>query len=246
MNHFANIPDELKKLNQWVAWRYENKTKVLKIAAGNCIKNAKTNDRRTWRSFDLAVVAHNKHRCDGIGFVFTKEDPYIGVDMDNKETQQELDADHWTWIKTLNSYTEKSPSGTGYHVILKGAPIKGFNRSPYEAYSTGRYFAFTGDVVLNLPISENKRGLADFIAATNEVDREQFQMPESVEVGNRNDTMFRLACSMLARGIDKEDVVLLITGFNYGLKKPLNKLELKNLLNSAGSYGASNDEEINM
>lgn len=243
--NYDAIPDELKKLDQWVAWRDEGGTKVLKIAAGRATRNASTANPKTWRSFLTARAA--AQYADGIGFVFTAADPYIGIDMDNKQGLRELDADHWTWIKTLNSYTERSPSGRGYHVILRGDNIKGFNRSPYEGYSSGRYFTFTGDVVLNLPIAENPRALADFIGAVGAgAEREPFKMPDAVAVGNRNDTLFRLACSMLTRGVDREDVVLLITGFNRGLEKPLPPKEVKALLDSAGSYDYSADPDANM
>ena len=241
---YANIPDELKKLNQWVCWRHENNTKVLKVAAGKCGRNAKTNDKSTWRSF--ATAAKQSKYADGIGFVFTVNDPYIGIDMDNKQGIAELDADHQVWIKAFDSYTERSPSGKGYHVILKGEQIKGFNQSPYEAYSTGRFFAFTGDVVLVKPIIAGGRALAEFISTFGVSERDNFTMPEAVEVGNRNDTLFRLACSMLTRGMDREDVVMLITGFNRGLEKPLPASEVKQLLNSAGSYESAKEITINM
>lgn len=241
---YGNIPADMQKLCQWVCWKNENGVKILKQATGRCVRNAKVNDKRTWRSFQEAV--EKSKFADGIGFVFSENDPYIGIDMDNKQGLKEIDDNHQIWIKNFNSYTERSPSGKGYHVIIKGEQIKGFNQSPYEAYSQGRYFTFTGDVVLNLPIIENKRALGDFIETFNSSDKESFIMPDAIEVGNRNDTMFRLACSLLSRGMSKEDTVLLISGFNRGLDKPLSGGELKQLLSSAGSYEYQSEEYENI
>lgn len=233
---FKNIPPELQQLDQWVTWRDEKGSKVPKIASGRCIRNASSTDPETWRSYDKAVFCARKNKNLGIGFVFTKDDPYIGIDMDNKQGLQELDKDHQFWITRLDSYTERSPSGKGYHVILRGDGIKGFNQSPYEAYSQGRYFAFTGDIVLDRSVNGNKSGKSEFFKIFGNSDHPQFQMPESIEVGNRNDTMFRLACSMLSKGIDQDEVSLIISGFNRGLENPLPSKEVHALLKSAAGY----------
>lgn len=56
-----------------------------------------------------------------MGFIFTKDCPFAIVDLDRKEqlSQQEIGFQEF-WIEKLNSYTERSVSGTGYHVIIKG------------------------------------------------------------------------------------------------------------------------------
>lgn len=241
---FDNIPDELKKLDQWVCWRNVGGTKVPKIPSGRCTKNASTTNPDTWRSFKQAVACSRKNKKIGIGFVFTEEDPYIGIDMDNKQGDPEIERDHQFWIPTLNSYTELSPSGRGYHVILRGNNFKGFNQSPYEAYSARRYFAFTGDVVLDRSVNGSHQGKLEFFKTIGDSEQSQFQMPEAVDVGNRNDTMFRLACSMLKRGMEPGDVETLIFGFNRGLEKPLSKKEVYAVLKSAGSYRYKDSDQL--
>ncbi|RDZ39560.1 hypothetical protein C5B91_19430 [Haloferax sp. Atlit-10N] len=92
--------------------------------------------------------------ADGIGFVFTEEDPIVGVDLDdcrNPETG-DVDDDAQDIIERLDSYTEISPSGTGYHVLIKGELLEGRNRRGHiELYDTARFFTVTGDRVDDTP-----------------------------------------------------------------------------------------------
>ncbi|MBT3026926.1 MAG: primase C-terminal domain-containing protein [Candidatus Thiodiazotropha sp. (ex Ctena orbiculata)] len=233
---FKNIPPELQQLDQWLCWRSENGAKVPKVANGRCKRNASSTNPKTWSSFDEAVYCAKNNQGFGIGFVFTADDPFIGIDLDNKDDDQELDKDHRFWIDRLDSYTERSPSGKGYHIIVRGDQITGFNSSPFEAYSSGRYFTFTGDVVLDRAVNGNKSAKSDFFKIFGESDHSKFEMPESIEVGNRNDTMFRLACSMLSKGIDQDEVSLIISGFNRGLENPFPSKEVHALLTSAAGY----------
>lgn len=245
-DNFDQIPAELKKLDQWVNWSNEGGSKIPKVASGRCNRNASSTDQTTWRSFKQAVACARNNKGVGVGFVFTKEDPYIGIDLDNKDADPELENDFQFWINRLDSYTERSPSGTGYHIIVRGDQITGFNSSPFEAYSSGRYFTFTGDVVLDRAVNGRESGKTDFFKAFNSKEREAFEMPDAIEVGNRNDTLFKLTCSLLKRGMSRDDTVLLITGFNRGLEKPLPKGELKTLLNSAGSYEYESSGQISI
>ena len=80
---YENIPAELKALDQWVCWRYERGTKMLKVAG--TLRNAKSTSPETWSSFSECVAAHETRygRYAGIGFVFAEDDPYVGVDLDD-------------------------------------------------------------------------------------------------------------------------------------------------------------------
>ena len=81
------IPAELKDREQWVVWRYQKKgdkwTKVPFNARTG--KHASTADQETWASFAQAWKAYKakKNGYAGIGFVFTKDDPYSGFDFDH-------------------------------------------------------------------------------------------------------------------------------------------------------------------
>ena len=93
MNHknnvqFHNIPEELTEYNQWVAWRAAEKNdgKITKIPVNpHTGYNASTKDPDTWSPYDVAVRYYEKHQDDiaGIGFVFTNDDPFCGIDLDD-------------------------------------------------------------------------------------------------------------------------------------------------------------------
>lgn len=157
MTTLCNIPDCLKARAQWVCWRkIERDGKQTKIQINPATgSNVKTDDPSTWCSFDEAVrycIAQQnseKIKCDDIGFVFTSNDPFIGVDLDHCISDNgELDAPMQDIVDTLNSYTEISPSGHGLHIITTGKlPPKGRKKGKIELYESGRYFTITGNVL---------------------------------------------------------------------------------------------------
>jgi hypothetical protein len=87
---------------------------------------------------------------DGLGFVFSADDPYTGVDLDGVRDREtgNLTPEAWAIVNALDGYTEVSPSRTGAHIIVKGTlPVSGKRRGSIEAYSSGRYFTVTGDAI---------------------------------------------------------------------------------------------------
>lgn len=162
-----HIPADLRGLKQWVVWRYEldpdgkRWTKILYRPASPS-KKADATDPFSWSDLPTAVGAYLKgrdltgpKRIDGIGFVFSPDDPYVGVDFDNC-----LDADGaivpWAYphIMTLETYGEISPSGRGVKFIAKGQlPGKGRRKTgigpdktgAVEMYDQARFFTITGN-----------------------------------------------------------------------------------------------------
>jgi putative DNA primase/helicase len=147
------IPAELRERDQWVLWRHEQRegkpTKVPHRVDGH--GRASTTDADTWSTFADAVLA--SEGADGIGYVFSAEDPYVGVDLD------EINSDAGAIMLALDSYTERSVSGRGAHIIVK-ATLNGHTRNrkgPLEIYEHGRYFAFTGDHISGTPTTIEQR-----------------------------------------------------------------------------------------
>ena len=124
------IPDDLKRTPQWVTWRLESKgdgwTKVPYQVNGS---RASTTSPSTWTTFDAALAEYQSGDADGVGFVFSKADDYVGIDLDHIDSP-ELSAWAAAIVQQLNSYLEKSPSGTGYHVIVRGTLPKGKRKRP--------------------------------------------------------------------------------------------------------------------
>lgn len=86
---------------------------------------ASTKDPRTWGTYDQAMwVLQNDPTAHSIGFVFTKDDPFIGIDVDEKHPDQLTAAAKQAHDELLNlckgTYVEMSHSGTGYHAVFRG------------------------------------------------------------------------------------------------------------------------------
>lgn len=148
-----NIPEELKTRKQWVAWKAETRCngKIAKVPVNpHTGRNANTSDETTWSDFEAAFKrCQDDPSIGGVGFVFCEDDPYVGVDIDDaidsagaiSETAQAL-------LKRFNSYTEISPSGKGFHIIVKSASMtKGTRQGNVELYSSKQFFTMTGNIV---------------------------------------------------------------------------------------------------
>jgi len=146
-----NIPDELKSYKQWVAWKAiaKNNGKATKIPV-NPITGlyASTDKPETWSTYEDAVTYYNRDNgIAGIGFVFTKNDPFCGIDLDDCYDQKTSEMMPWASkiLKDLNSYCEISPSVMGIKIFAKGSlPGSGRNFGNIEMYDTGRFFTLTG------------------------------------------------------------------------------------------------------
>src|SRR6185369_6715592 len=72
-----------RQRNQWVLWktvvRKDLPTKVPYSIEGT---PAKANDPSTWAKFEDVLAVYEKGGDDGIGYEFSKEDPFVGIDLD--------------------------------------------------------------------------------------------------------------------------------------------------------------------
>jgi len=94
-----NIPAELKQDPSWVCWKYEQRDgKWTKNLYQPNDRQAKSNDSKTWSTFDAVMEAYNKGSFAGIGFVFHKGNPYCGADFDNVTTEQARE-----WLERFDS-----------------------------------------------------------------------------------------------------------------------------------------------
>lgn len=151
--NFNDIPAELKALPQWILWRFEERdSKKTKVPYQPSGEMAQANNRRTWSTFATVVKFYMQGNYDGIGFVFSRQDNYIGIDIDKCVVDEKPNAFASEIIDELDSYTEFSPSGKGIHIIIKGSlpqSVLGTGRKNtkhgLEIYSYGRYFTFTGN-----------------------------------------------------------------------------------------------------
>ena len=161
------IPDTLLGYEQWVCWtEKERDGKLTKIPVDPSTgRYASATDSATWNSFEAAHSRAETDDLSGLGFVFTDDDPLVGVDLDDcriPETETALD---WAEeiVDTLDSFTEISPSGTGFHVILEATlPGDRSRKGDVEIYETDRFFTVTGTHVEGTPetVEARPEGLA--------------------------------------------------------------------------------------
>ncbi|PRT24862.1 phage/plasmid primase, P4 family [Bacillus wiedmannii] len=167
LDNFNNIPTELKNCPQWVLWRKEKRDgKPTKVPYQVNSKMAQANNRNTWSSFETVIEKYKQGGYDGIGFVFSKQDDYVGIDVDKCVVDGDLSELAQDIMNIVPSYTEFSPSGNGIHIITKGKiPLRGPGTGKkvpsigLEVYRHTRYFTFTGDSINKNHVEESTENL---------------------------------------------------------------------------------------
>ena len=155
-----NIPQEIQSLNQWVCSRADSKMPMRAFES----RPASSTDPSTWGSFEDAISAVADGKYEYLGFVF-HDNGIVGVDIDDGyDTEGFLSPLAADIIGHCKSYTEKSKSGRGFHILLRGdLPFKGKNnRNGVEIYKTARYFIMTGEALLYDEIIDNQDAI-DYI-----------------------------------------------------------------------------------
>ena len=156
----SNIPQTLKQLPRWILWRLEirdgNQTKVPYRIDGLRASITNTND---WKDFDTACRAFDPAKYNGLGFVLTKEDNIVCIDLDHCIGDDGQICDEaMNIVNLLNSWTEVSQSGKGLHIFVRGTkPTDKCRATPrtfksIEIYDSDRYIALTGNHLPNTPL----------------------------------------------------------------------------------------------
>lgn len=155
ITQLSNVPPDLVAFDQWVVWKAEKRTES---DTAKPLFDAKTgrkgshSDPKTWSSYDISLKKFaSDANFNGIGFVFSPFDPFTGIDLDEVRDPETGVVEPWAeaLIAKMNSYTEVSPSGTGFKIFVIGAPPGPKNRrtdkAKIEMYSKDRYFTVTGN-----------------------------------------------------------------------------------------------------
>lgn len=144
------ILPELKAKKIWVLWRYEynpNGDKPKKCPYTQYGFEAKSNDSKRWGFFSEveAVYQQNTDKYDGIGFML---DGYGIVVIDYDRNWKEP-------VDPSLTYTERSPSGIGYHQICRGKKPGAdctAKEIDIEMYEKGHFMTYTEDIAEGSPI----------------------------------------------------------------------------------------------
>ena len=156
--HFDRIPHEMRAYPSWVLWRYEHRdgsSKPTKVPYSPRWQTlASVTNSASWGTYDEAVAAHSAGGFSGIGFVLTDDDPFAFIDLDDTKGDQEARKTQERIFDAFDSYAERSPSGNGLHIIVKGAVPRGARKASIEVYSSARYMTMTGDAYRDAPIND--------------------------------------------------------------------------------------------
>jgi hypothetical protein len=154
---FDAVPPELKARRQWVVWRYERRkdggkpTKVPYQVSG---ARASATNPATWCNFLEAVFAYRLGGFDGIGYVFSADDPYTGIDFDDCIDASGINLEVAGRLRRAASYAEYSPSGHGVKLIIRAQLAGAGARTQalgLEIYDRERFFTITGRIVEGCP-----------------------------------------------------------------------------------------------
>ena len=146
---YSRIPQEMRTVNNWICWKAKpdpnshsgiKKIPVNPRTGGNACMDKPV----TWGSFENALAAVDRFRLAGIGFVFAGSG-FFGIDIDDMP----LDSDEVREIvNAMQTYTERSQSGNGLHLIARGSlPGKDMRKGKIEMYAKNRFFVMTGNQI---------------------------------------------------------------------------------------------------
>jgi primase-polymerase (primpol)-like protein len=154
----ASIPEALQAIPRWVVWKYveERDPETGEVSYDKPPKkvgggSASSTNPKTWATFAEALAAYERGGLDGIGFVLHRDkeeaDGLVGIDLDKCRDPETGAVEEWAAqvVRTINSYTEVSPSGRGLRLFVYGKlPPSGNKKGPFEVYENGRYVTVTG------------------------------------------------------------------------------------------------------
>lgn len=156
---------DIATLNQWVTFRYEleGNKKVPLSRKGH--KSDYTNSKNHMLLTEaVALCQNNPRKHHGVGFVFTGEGGYVGIDSDRyKLTRGTVVEQIVAWAEQFPTMRMRSLSGLGQHlyvkvtdpaVLLRLGAQRQHLLGAIEIYHTNGFFACTFDMLNDLPIAE--------------------------------------------------------------------------------------------
>lgn len=152
-----NTPTGIRERCQWVAWKYIERDgrKTKAPVDPHTIELADSTDPSTWGTFQQAIDAcQQDSSLAGVGFVFTADDPFCGVDLDDCVDVESGELKSWgaEIVEQFDSYTEISPSGSGVKIFIEAKKLGRRCRTAYqdgeiEIYDRDRFFTVTGQTL---------------------------------------------------------------------------------------------------
>jgi putative DNA primase/helicase len=136
----TSLPRALRETDGWILHR--GKRPLSPSTLGPCDPTK----REGATAFETVLAVQQKHINLGPGFVLSDEDELVCVDIDKCYKDGVLDLEIQSLVDRTESYIEKSPSGNGLHIWVKGKkPGPLCRRGNIEMYDAQRYMTVTGE-----------------------------------------------------------------------------------------------------
>lgn len=250
------VPDDLAELDQWVLWRREvvagRETKVPYSIRGHRASSTKLAD---WGEFEKALSLRRRQpdRFAGLGFVFSAEDPFVGIDLDDC-----LDASGnvKSWAQGIierfsDTYTEVSPSGRGLKIWAKGrlpANVAGvrLGDGQIEMYDRSRYFTVTGQVFRGAALEVEDHTSDILLLYERLVGAKVKRWPLQplrggrIPYGQQHNTLVSLAGTLRARNVCDEAIEACLQIVNERqCERPGPRAHISQLVRSSRKWGAT-------
>ena len=154
------IPREMKDMKNWVLYKKDTRDnpihpkKVMISVSGTYWHKARSNNKDDWSHYYKSLNTLFKTKYDGLAFVLDEGIIFIDVDnsIDEKGNLSPLAQE--LLDKFPDTYAEKSCSGRGIHIFLKGKLDESFMKRNdsigLEIYGTKRFCCMTGDIISNV------------------------------------------------------------------------------------------------
>ncbi|MER3480880.1 MAG: hypothetical protein C4327_10480 [Meiothermus sp.] len=208
-----------------------------------------------WVSADgLGIICGFPHPAGGYWWVWDVEAPY------RRGVEEWLDTHHPDWRQGvvaesqrdgLHVYcvsrkrvpTEKYPWG---EVRGRGALVYAPPSEPHkvDAKHPYRWISFKPDSALSLEPEQIPWVEREKRTERRQV-RDELREKETILEGERNTTLFRLACALRTQGCKRGEILAAISALNHRCEEPLPAEELEKIANSACRYPRGGSQEGN-
>jgi hypothetical protein len=148
-----NIPAEMRALRRWTLYRVERgdkpgkkPKKLQKVPYQRNGRKASSTNPDTWVNFDDVYPVKSGYA--GINFAFAKADGLVCIDLDHSRDAATGETKPWAdeIIEQVDSYTEVSVSGTGHHLVVRGAIPRNYKSGNIEIYNDKKFISMTGNI----------------------------------------------------------------------------------------------------
>lgn len=212
--NYDQLPDELRWTSQWCLAGPDEKGefKAPYAATPRATYQIGPTAEHYFKLVDYGTILFYAQLFQGygIGFVVSSKDSYTCIDLDVKNVHNyPNNPELWTSLEQLerfqkiiyhfNSYTERSRSGQGFHIWVRGKIGPGLKRDGVEIYSQDRFMVCTGDVYLDQPIQDRQEELESLASEIQRAqDKETHNDPDfrlvELEETEPDEVIFKRAC----------------------------------------------------